>query len=154
MRRIWKSGRLCSVLFWTVIAYAIQYQNRLQGYNKNTPKRYRIFMLPFTDIDANCSQWVFTDGHAKSNLTEFFNSSDDFDKVDWTMVKERMWKNNEEDFDRMRRKQAEFLVKDQVSVNCIGGIIVYNEEKKVQVQHIIDKLKLTIPVKVNTNYYY
>ncbi len=65
----------------------------------------------FTDIDANCSQWVFTDGHAKSNLTEFFNSSDDFDKVDWAMVKERMWKNNEEDFDRMRRKQAEFWLR-------------------------------------------
>lgn len=65
-----------------------------------------------------------------------------------------MWKNNEEDFDRMRRKQAEFLVKDHVPVNCIGGIIVYNEEKKIHVQHIIDKLKLTIPVKVNTNYYY
>jgi hypothetical protein len=105
---------------------------------------------------ANCPIWCFTDGHAKSHLTDFFDNLDYLDKVDWTMVNERMWNNNEEDYDRMRRKQSEFLVKDYVAVKCIGCIVVFNEEKLLIVQKKVESYQLNIPVKVNPNnkFYY
>lgn len=67
-----------------------------------------------------------------------------------------MWNNNEEDYDRMRRKQAEFLVKEHVPVKCIGCIIVLNEEKRIFVQNLVDTLLPKIPVRVNPDnkYYY
>ena len=106
-------------------------------------------------IDAG-SQWCFTDGHAKNRITEFYNDVIDLDNVDWKIVSERYWKNTEEDLDRMRRKQAEFLVKDHVPVQVIKRIIIYDENKREMLQKIADKLKLKIKICVNpnNNYYY
>jgi hypothetical protein len=58
--------------------------------------------------------------------------------------------------DRMRRKQAEFLVKDHVPVDCINKVVVYNAEKRKLVQAIVDHLQLKIPVLTDTQsqYYY
>jgi len=102
------------------------------------------------------TQWCFTDGHAKNLLTGFYNDINDLDKVDWRIVSERYWNITEEDFDRMRRKQAEFLVKDFVPVNCIGSIVVFNEEKRTFVQNLVDSLQLNISVRVNpqNKFYY
>lgn len=106
------------------------------------------------DVISKCKNWCFTDGHAKKEITEFYNHTDDFYKIDWNMVNERYWRDNEDDFDRMRRKQAEFLVKDHVPVSCIGAIVVYNNKAKGVVENIMDDLGLTIPIRVNRNFYY
>lgn len=106
------------------------------------------------DIVRQCNKWCFTNGHAKTAITEFYNNMDQIGEVDWTIVKERFWSNTEEDFDRMRRKQAEFLVKDKVPVSCISGIAVYEEEKRILVEEIIKKLGSHIPVKIIKQYYY
>lgn len=92
----------------------------------------------------------------KNAITEFYNDIDNLEKVDWNMVFERHWSNTEDDFDRMRRKQAEFLVKHQVPVKCISSIVVLNDQKKAFVQEIIDSLGLEIPVRVNpkNQFYY
>lgn len=64
--------------------------------------------------------------------------------------------NTEEDFDRMRRKQAEFLVRHHVPVNCISSVVVLNETRKTFVEEIVTQLGLEIPVRVNPNnqFYY
>jgi hypothetical protein len=101
------------------------------------------------DVIANCSAWCFTDGHAKNSFSVFFNDLKDLTEVDWNLVAKKYWNNNEEDIDRMRRKQAEFLVKDYLPVNCISKIIVFDEKKANFVSTIIDLLGLNIPVFVN-----
>lgn len=108
------------------------------------------------DIMDCCPQWCFTNGHAKTAITEFYNDIGHLDQVDWSLVKQRYWSNTEEDFDRVRRKQAEFLVKDHVPVACISGIATYNETSKAIVDNIVTELALNITVKVNpnNNYYY
>ncbi len=55
-----------------------------------------------------------------------------------------------------RKKQAEFLVKDYVYVNCISCIVVYNKDNKLFVEKIVSKLDLEIPVLINpdSKYYY
>ncbi|HMT54904.1 MAG: DUF4433 domain-containing protein [Saprospiraceae bacterium] len=104
----------------------------------------------------NCKEWCFTDGHAKNAITGFYNNIDNLSEVDWNMVAERQWSNTEDDFDRMRRKQAEFLVKNHVPVNCISSIVVLNEARKTFVEEITTRLGLEISVQVNPNnqFYY
>lgn len=108
------------------------------------------------DLTENCKEWCFTDGHAKNAITEFYNHLDNLGEIDWNIVTKRQWSNTEDDFDRMRRKQAEFLVKHYVPMNCINYIVVHNEQKKYFVEKIINSLKLEIPVRVNPNnqFYY
>lgn len=101
------------------------------------------------DVIRYCKRWCFTDGHAKNNLTEFYNSIDHLDKIDWDVVAKRYWNNTEEDFDMMRRKQADFLVKGNVAAKCIDRIVVYNTESCNLVEKIIRRLKAEVTVHVN-----
>jgi hypothetical protein len=107
-----------------------------------------------SDVTQQCENWCFTDGHAKTAITEFYNDMNNIGEVDWTIVKERYWNNTEEDFDRMRRKQAEFLVKEHVPVACIKHIAVYNEERRILAQQLVDELGLNIQVNVRPQLYY
>jgi len=54
--------------------------------------------------------FVFSDGHGIAAFTEWFDTLERLDRVDWNMVHERYWADTVEDMDRQRRKQAEFLV--------------------------------------------
>ena len=54
--------------------------------------------------------WVFTEGHADMDFTDFFDNLRDLDKIDWNLMKARYWHDTNDDPDRKRRRQAEFLV--------------------------------------------
>ncbi|ALI99152.1 type II toxin-antitoxin system toxin DNA ADP-ribosyl transferase DarT [Rufibacter tibetensis] len=101
------------------------------------------------DLVGSCGDWCFTDGHAKTAISEFYNSLDNLEKVDWEVVTQKWWNNTEDDFDRMRRKQAEFLVKNHVPVSTIGIIVVHDTERETQVNNMLKQLGLNIPVLVN-----
>lgn len=106
---------------------------------------------------GNCEEWCFTDGHAKEQMvTEFYNDLEDLDKVHWDVVNLRYWHPVDEFMDRQVRKQAEFLVKHHVPVNCISSIVVLNEQRKTFIEEITTRLGLEIPVRVNPNnkFYY
>jgi hypothetical protein len=108
------------------------------------------------DVIAHCQDWFFTDGHAKIDITETYNDLEMLTEVDWNIVGTKWWRPIDEDMDRMRRKQAEFLIKNHVSVNCINCIIVFNEEKRILVKEIVENLGLNIHILVNPNnqFYY
>lgn len=104
----------------------------------------------------HCEEWCFTDGHAKDRLTEFYNDVNDLKEVYWDVVSLKYWQPIEDFLDRQVRKQAEFLVKHKVPVNCISCVVVLNQERKTFVEEITNRLGLEIPVQVNPNnqYYY
>lgn len=115
------------------------------------------FVCKLDDVIAHCNEWVFTDGHAKNLLTSFFNDLDDLSNVDWDMVREQYWRPTEEDHDRQRRKQAEFLVRNHVPAVCIEEIVVRDAIRKETIEQIAQRLNLSISIKVdiqNKVYYY
>ena len=97
------------------------------------------------------AQWCFTDGHAKAKNSAYYNNVQELVKIDWQMVFEQWWRNTADDNDRERRKQAEFLVKYYVPVNCFHGLLVKNQQRKEGVERIVTRLGLKIPVKADTN---
>ncbi|MEB0261660.1 MULTISPECIES: DUF4433 domain-containing protein [unclassified Mucilaginibacter] len=129
------------------------------GYSgvKQRPQKDIVYIVcKLDDITAICGNWCFTDGHAKKRISAFYNNLDDLSEVSWDIVAERYWRDTEDDFDRMRKKQAEFLVKNHVPVNCILGIVTYNNETAKIVKETLNKLNLDIPIRINPNeaYYY
>ena len=70
--------------------------------------------------------FVFTDGHAIMALTEFFKDVQDFDKIEWESINATYWADTEEDPDRKRKKQAEFLVHKQAPLSLFGTIVCQN----------------------------
>ncbi len=87
----------------------------------------RLADLQQSDIDL-----VFTDGHALSVLSSYFEKKD-LPRID-SLVKVQdvyssQW-NLEEDLDLKRRKEAELLVKGDLAIDYIKGYVVYNDEAK------------------------
>ena len=78
--------------------------------------------------------------------------------VDWHSIETNDFRddNSDGDEDRIRKKQAEFLVKEYVPVEYIRKIVVYNTSMHFEVKEIVNRLKLDIEVLINPNrkYYF
>lgn len=130
--------------------------NIATGYGvPRVPQRDIVFLVcDAVEIAAKCIPFCFTDGNATKSISRFFNNLQALDELDWTTIKSTLWKNTDDDYDRVRKKMAEFLVKDHVPASLIRGIIVRDEAAR---QKVTDMLAGTaIPVKVDTNndYFY
>lgn len=80
----------------------------------------------------------------------FYNNIDDLTKLDWDIISKQYWYNTEDDYDRMRRKQAEFLVKGHMPTNCICGLIVLTPEQEERARAIQQQTGTNIPIYVDT----
>jgi hypothetical protein len=100
--------------------------------------------------------FVFTDGHAIMQLSEFYNDVADLNKVDWPLMKAKLWKDTDDDPDRKRRRQAEFLMHRCCPWSLITGVAVFDDAMKLRVEDLLDKLKPEhLPrVKVLRDWYY
>lgn len=107
-------------------------------------------------IVNTCPEWCFTDGHAKDKLTTYFNQLDGLAQIDWATVTDRYWSSTPEDPDKMRRKQAEFLVKTYVPVACFSGVIVHDKAADSKARQMMNSIGITLPIHIDTNhnYYY
>ena len=98
--------------------------------------------------------FVFTEGQADMATTRFFENPQDFDKIDWEIMKDRYWADTDEDGDRSRRRKAEFLVHNSFPVQLINGIAVISEAVKIQVEGTLKKTGIEMNVVVRRNWYY
>lgn len=111
--------------------YSIQ-----KGYNGVTQRNAETIVYlvsTFENIKECKSQYVFSDGHGYHLMSQFFNNEESLEEVDWNIVNNKQWNDTEDDNDRKRRKQAEFLVHKELSLSEIVGIVVYNEAAKTRI---------------------
>lgn len=83
-------------------------------------------------------EFVFTNGHAEAAFSSEYKP-EDVQKIgeilDFNAIKARYW-NDENDLDKKRRKEAEFLVATDIPPTAIRAYVVYNEAaKNVLVSH-------------------
>jgi hypothetical protein len=114
------------------------------------PQREIVYICCTLDsIEQAGCRYIFTDGHAKQAISQFYEDRAQLDQVDWNVVYKEYWRNDDEDADRQRRKQAECLVRHHVPVSCILRIVAYDEEMQKYVQGILDDLQLNIDIRIN-----
>ncbi|MCT1538767.1 MULTISPECIES: type II toxin-antitoxin system toxin DNA ADP-ribosyl transferase DarT [Lysinibacillus] len=114
-----------------------------------------IYLVSNTDlIIKNDVDFVFTDGQANSNGTYFYKDIADLDNIDWDLIESWSWRNTDEDNDRKRRKQAEFLVHEFFSNELIVEIVVNNNNIAEIIEDILRDANIQIPVYVRENWYY
>ena len=98
--------------------------------------------------------WCFTNGHPVEALTDFFDDVARLDRVDWAVIDHWSWKNTEEDPDRKRRKQAEFLVHQSFPWSWVEGIGVIDADMQQNVAAILANAQHQPPVRVRQSWYY
>ncbi len=112
---------------------------------------YMVYRLKdiIDDID-----YLFTDGHGYAKFTRWFDNIEYLNEVDWKMIYQVKWNNTEDDSDRERRKQAEFWVKNELSLEKIAGIAVFDEAALEKVTVLCNTYQPNIPIRVVKDYYY
>ena len=91
-------------------------------------------------------RWVFTEGHADMDYTDFFDDLRDLDKIDWKLMEARYWHDTDEDPDRKRRRQAEFLVHRFFPWKLVSYIGVYDQAAAETVRKVLGKANLEIGI--------
>jgi hypothetical protein len=98
-----------------------------------TPAKDIIYLAcSLLDIISSDINYYFTDGHATDGLTSFYDRSkiSDLPKIiDWNSVKAPFW-GGQENLNIKRKKQAEFLIQDDLHPNFIIGFGCYNNLAK------------------------
>src|ERR1051326_1675326 len=85
------------------------YRGQVQGY-VGTQQNVVHLSSSVEVVIQKAKAFVFTDGHAEMDFSEFFMDIAHLDRVDWKIMQEQHWHDTNEDGDRKRRRQAEFLV--------------------------------------------
>ena len=100
---------------------------------KPTPASKIVYMAcSISRIIKQQEDYYFTDGHATDNLTSFYDKTriDDLPEIiDWNAVKASYW-GGQENLNVKRKKQAEFLVFEDVAPNLIIGFGCYDDAAK------------------------
>jgi hypothetical protein len=99
-------------------------------------------------------RFVFTDGHSVNDLTEFFDDLAHLDRVDWLVLRSRLWHNTPQDPDRKRRRQAEFLVHRSCPWWLIQEIGVIDTTMQQRVERAIAHMGHKPAVTVAREWYY
>ena len=112
-------------------------------------------LVRLTDLEsANCN-FVFTDGHASSSLTNFYDDKRKLDQLDWAAINARDFRNTLAEPDRTRRKSAELLVLHHLPATCICHIVCKNNEVSNIIKQVVVNSSLpTIPVSTNDRDFY
>ncbi|MGJ5674155.1 MAG: type II toxin-antitoxin system toxin DNA ADP-ribosyl transferase DarT [Nostochopsis sp.] len=133
--------------------YAI-HRGKVQKYKDGQNKV--IYLVSEAEIIAsNKLNFAFTDGHAAVvALSEFYEKLDDLFNIDWKIMKETYWANTDEDNDRTRRRQAEFLVHQFCHWTLIQEVGVINSTIEKLVRKILQNFNVQTPVKINPSWYY
>jgi hypothetical protein len=133
--------------------YAI-YKGFVDGYDGGQSEI--VHLVSSTEaVDEAGLPWVFTDGHAEmAPLTDFFDDLRDLHKIDWEVMESKYWNDTDEDPDRKRRRQAEFLVHEFFPWQLIASIGVHGQTTSDRVQEILAKAKHKPDVHIKRAWYY
>lgn len=98
--------------------------------------------------------WCFSDGHADMGLSVFYDDMADLDRVDWKVMRSKLWFDTDDEPDRKRRRQAEFLVHNFFPWSASIGIGVINKTMKGKVEAILTANSIETKVYERPGFYY
>lgn len=134
----------------SVMLYRIQ-----KGYNvTKRPPEDIIYIVFKLDEIIDGIEYIFTDGHGYASMSNWFEDIDSLKFLDTEDIKRIRWENTEEDPDRKRRKQAEFWIKQPLSIDLIKGIATFNDTCNERVTQLVEQYQRKIEVKTKPNFYY
>ena len=127
----------------------------VEGCSSDT-KRLVYLVSSVQSIQKAGTRFVFSDGQATKAFTKFYEDAANLDKVDWDIMEELYWNDTEEDGDRKRRRQAEFLIYKTFSWQAVEFLAVKNQNLKNRLDKYLSETwpRKIKPVKVRSSWYF
>ncbi|MFC4354217.1 DUF4433 domain-containing protein [Chryseomicrobium palamuruense] len=124
-------------------------------YMQQIPQDDLVYLMTNTEVvQRQCPNFVFTDAHAIRRLTNFFTDLEDLNRIDWGTMRATVWTDTDEDPNRKARRQAEFLVHNDVPLSACIGFAVYSVETKQKVEAMLKEAGLSLPVAGRRQFYF
>jgi hypothetical protein len=103
---------------------------------------------------AEASRFVITDGHAATPMSMQYDELGGLNMIDWEIMQETYWSDTDEDGDRKRRRQAEFLVHGHVPLNALRAVVTMTDEVAERARDALSTLENPPRVYVYPRWYY
>lgn len=103
--------------------------------------------------DAGLS-FVFTDGHPVREPRNFYDDLTELNNVDLKLMQQKMWNDTDDDPDRKRRRQAEFLVRGFLPWRLVLYIGARTERIAAEVSDQVALLEHRPKILVRPTWYY
>lgn len=112
--------------------YVIQHGGNCveQAWNPDLIVYIAISLQKIIDLNYN---FYFSDGHATDSMTTVYHANEISQLpsiIDWDAVIAKQWSGDQIDRDLKRRKQAECLIRDDISPDVIIGYVCYSQSSK------------------------
>lgn len=92
------------------------------GITRRSNEEIVIMVSSLNKLSANGVRFVFTDRHAYLSAAEFSSDLADLGMLDWDILRQRDFRRDPEDPEKVERYQAEALVHETMSVEDLRGI--------------------------------
>ncbi len=99
---------------------------------------------------------MFSDGHATKKFTAIYDDPTHLNELDWPLMDEIYWSDTDEDNDRSRRRQAEFLVHGSFPWEAIEYLAVKDANMKRRLGEYLQERwpRMIRPVKSRPGWYF
>lgn len=106
-------------------------------------------------VVESSARWVFSNGNCGSPTTEYFDDLELLDiKVDWDLMRARLWHDTADDPARATRRGAEFLVHEQVPWRLVRRVVARTPATAALARDTISRAGWRQPVSVAPGWYY
>ena len=114
-----------------------------------------VYLVSSVEQVESCGlPFTFSLYHAVTRPNAFLTDPADLHRVDWPLMRRRMWTDTRDDNDRQRRRQAEFLVRDRLPLSALEGFAAFDGDRADRVAALIDEHGLDLRGKPMPEWYF
>lgn len=137
--------------------WSVMMLNIKSGYN-NVIKRPNgeivILVSSLPKLQEIGARFVFTNGHAYLQETDYFEDLSDLTRIDWDLLRSRNFIRDPDDPGKVGRYQAEALIHRHVPVDGLLGIACYDETVRQRLEHEARSRGLSLQAKTVPKWYF
>ena len=137
---------------------SIMLYNIITGYRhpvvpKRKPEEILVIRCEIKEL-TRLPYFFFTDGQGNDMVTRHFNDLAYLEEIDWRSIQQSDFQKTDGDFDRSRRYQAEFLVRNEVPVSSVESLNVYNEQAARYVKQVLTGKNINLAINIQPQYFF
>jgi len=99
-------------------------------------------------------RWFFTDGQGNDMASSHYNNLQDLGQIDWDCIQQSDFSKGDNDYDRPRRYQAEFLIYKNVPLDRVESLNVYNQNAADFVNNLLNENNINLAVNIQQQYFF
>ncbi len=149
-------GTLSDYVPFYFTPFSITLYNILTGHGvpRRDPQDIVMFVSSVPRLRELALPFLYTNQHAYSIGTDFYDRTGDLSQVDWPLLQQRDFQRDNADPGKQLRYQAEALVHSHVPLHALRGIVCYNDTVRHRLEALVVAHNTAPPVRAVPQWYF